>query len=272
MSTKKKQQEQARKRVRWKKEDDEIKDFRRKAPHMKKYLQGRGCILPFYDYLDSYADEFERIVGVARKEFPSLLGIHEVDDETYFKDKWSQLGYENIQQIFFGIDDKYADYGTAVGKSNLCGSMIAFHDSNQEVRTLVLIRQKVEISAEHREYKYALKIIALFHELGHIHDLERRINFGVEERRLDLIEAEVYAHLYCIEHLARRNLIQSFNMLVDGLQAAIPKGGYIAEVANKVLERLPNYGLVEWQTVLSDPPTREEIERLGPEGFRAITS
>lgn len=268
-------EKRARKQRQWEHEDKTLRELRAKAPYVKLILRGRGCKLPFYDYLDSYSDEFQRIAITAKKEHPSIIGIHEVDDRTFATSEecWSQLGYADLQQVFFNIERCFSDYGTASPDANLCGSMTAFLDADQNVRSVILIRQTVKGAGQHRELKYALKIASLLHEVGHVQDLEERINFDVPTRRFDVIEAEVFAHLFALERMAQRNLRQSFNMLADGLRDTTPKGGYGAEVARKVLERLPPYQLIDWQSVFfSQVPTPEELKKLGPKGIDAIGS
>ena len=225
-------------------------------------------------FLDSYADEFQQIATAATKEHPSLIGIHEVDDRTFAtaENDWSQLGCGDLQQVFFNIEGDLSDYGAASPDANLCGSMSAFLDSDQNLRSIILICQTVKGTFQHRELKYALKLASLLHEIGHVQDLEKGLHFDVPTRRFDVIEAEVFAHLFALEQMAQRNLRQSFNTLVDGLRDTIPKGGYGGEVAQKVLERLPAYQLIDWQPVLSQQPTPEELKKLGPKGIEAIRS
>jgi len=252
-----KEQKRARRQREWEEEDKTIKDLRAKAPYIKIIVRGRGCVLPFYDCLDSYSDEFHRIATAAKAEHPSLIGIHEVDDDTFAEPEkhWSELGYGDLQQVFFHVGDNVPNYGAGSLDANLCGAMTAFLTPNQDVRSVILIRQIVK-GIKHRELKYGLKIASLFHEIGHVQDLEQGRNFDVPGRRFQVIEAELFAHLYALEQMARRNLYQSFNMLAGGLRDAIPKGGYGGEVAKKVLERLPAYRLRDWEPVFfSQPPT-----------------
>ena len=180
-----KQQERARKQRQWEQEDKTIKAFRRRAPYIKMILRGRGCALPFHDFLDSYSDEFQRIAAAAKSEHPSLIGIHEVDEHTYAEsDKnWSEFGCGDLQQIIFDMDRNLPDYGTGSPTANLCGSMYAFLDSEQNVRSVILIRQAVKGTLRHRELKYVLKLASLLHEIGHVQDLEQGLNFDVTARR-----------------------------------------------------------------------------------------
>ena len=272
--SKKRQQERANKQRQWETEDKTIRSFRAKAPYMKALLRGRGCVLPFYDYLDSYADEFHRIADAAKAEHPSLLGVHEVDDIIFAENEknWSRLGYGDLQQIFFNLVDDVPDYGTESLDANLRGSMSAFLDKDGNLRSVILISQSVKATVQHRDLKYALKIAALLHEIGHVQDLEQGCNFNVPAKRLRVIEAEVVAHLFALEQMAKRYLVKSFQMLADGLRDAIPKGGYVSNVAERVLERLPSYQMVDWQTFIAAPPTPEEVKKLGPKGIEAAKS
>ncbi|MEX1028158.1 MAG: hypothetical protein WD049_09165 [Candidatus Paceibacterota bacterium] len=269
----KKNAEKEQRNRKWRQEKATIKEFRAKAPHMKALLRSRGCDLPFYDYLDSYSEEFHRTVEAAKAAYPSLLGVHEVDDQTFAAEtqEWSQFGYSDLEQVFFKIEDTFADYGSSPLDANLCGSMSAFHDSAGNVRSVILIRRSVQTSVQHHELKYAFKIISLVHEIGHVEDLERGINFDVPSRHLDVIAAEAYAHLFALERLARRNLVQSFNTLVDGLRDSVSADGYISKVAQQVLERLPEYQLTHWQEAFDIPPTNEEARQLGPKTMRILS-
>lgn len=124
-SHRKRQEKRAQKQKQWEEEDKTFKEFRAKAPYIKAILRSRGCILPFYDYLDSYADEFQRIAQAARTKHPSLLGVHEVDDAIFSGNEkhWSQLDYGDLQQIFFSIEEGVSDYEIVSPDANLCGSM-----------------------------------------------------------------------------------------------------------------------------------------------------
>lgn len=269
---KKKPNKRARKQDQWKRENEQLRDFRRKAPYYKTILQGRGCVLPFYDFLDSYADEFQRIVDHAKQEYGSLVDVHEVD-EHIFDDSdrnWSNLGYGDFDQIFFEVGDEAPDYGSHSRDANLAGSMTAFLDAKQELQSVILIRRTVKTHVQHRELKYAFKIASLLHELGHVQDLEQGINFDVPAKRMDIIEAEVFANLFALEQMAQRNLLQSFHMLESGLRDAVSKGGYLTKVAEKVLEKLPEYEMKEWQDFLDDPFTEEEAKKIGPRGVEVI--
>jgi hypothetical protein len=216
-------QQKAKKHLKWEREDKQIKEYRAKAPYLKSFLRGRGCVLPFYDFLDSYEDEFHRIADAAKAEHPSLLGVHEVDDQSYFEDvlNWSKLGYGHLNQVFFDIEDSVPGYGRKGTDATMCGCMSTFLDADQNVRTVILIRQTVKIALQHREFKYAFKIASLLHEIGHVHDLENEINFDLSAKRLNLIEAEVFANLFCLEQLAKRCFVHSFRTVESALRDAI---------------------------------------------------
>jgi len=273
-ANKQKERERQKKYAKWTAENETIERFRRQGPHIKRILAHRGIDLPFYDFLDSYVDEFNRTCIAAKSEHPSLLGIHEVDDSLYYKQPldWTKFGYRGLESITLQFDRDLPDYGRKKGDAaNMAGYTHAFRDEQKNLRTVVLIRRSIKLPHfEHREYKYALKVASLLHEIGHVEDFERGINFDLATNRLDIIEAEVFANLFCLDRLLKRNLAHSFEMVLGALQKSIPKGGYLGEVGRLVVERVPPERPKKW--TLEGTPTDEEVRMLGPEGVRAFSS
>lgn len=247
--SKKKDKEKAKKQQKWEEENRSIKSFQAQAPKLKRFLRTKGCNLPFYDFLDSYTAEFERIVVEAKNSYPSLVGVHDVENSVYRNTDWSALGYGDYQQIFFYTDDEIADYGTHDAKANLCGHTSAFLDREQNLRTVIIIRKTVK-DFEHRELKYVIKIAALLHEVGHVHDIEHGVNFDVQAKTTNIIEAEAFANLFALDRLAERQLVQSYNLLANALRDATEADGYLGEVARRVVQRLPQHKLVVWNDSL----------------------
>ena len=77
---------------------------------MKKELRKRGCDLRFYDYLDSYSDEFQRIVQEATQGHSTLMDVKEVSEAIYKRGDWAALGYGHLNQVIFTTDDPASDY------------------------------------------------------------------------------------------------------------------------------------------------------------------
>ncbi|MCA9232472.1 MAG: hypothetical protein KDA57_17620 [Planctomycetales bacterium] len=249
MAKKKRISKHERSRRQWEQERDQYKEFQRIAPTYKAHLKKHGCDLPFYDYIDSYTHEFARIKEEALKKHPSLLGIHEVSGEVYhnLEHSWNDLGYGHLNQVFYDIGADVSDYGQNSLDANLQGSAITFVSDDGETYTAIFIKKDIRCSFRLAEYKYTLKIPALLHELGHVTDIEQGKNFDVPNKRANIIEAEVFAHLFALEQLATRCLTASYRMLYEGLEDAIPKGGYLAQVAELVLQRAPEHNPIDWQ-------------------------
>lgn len=253
MSRKKKSTKAQAKDRQWENENRSLQTARRKARHIKATLRRSGFSLPFYDYLDSYEEEFHRIAEWAKAEYPSLLKVHEVEDHIFERpeDHLAPLGYGHLKQIFFNIDNNLSEYGQQSADANISGVMIAFHDWSGAVRSVILLKKSIKTSVQLRELKYAFKIPALCHEIGHVRDLEQGVNFDLKTPTMDVLGAEVFAHLCAFEIMAKRSLRQSFNVLLDALKDAAPKeDGYLSKVAALVLERMPEYTLPDWQEVL----------------------
>jgi hypothetical protein len=273
----KKERERAARRVardrQYRAENEDFEMYQRKAPHFKKLLRMRGYDLPFYDFLDSYADEFKNISVWARTNYLSLIKVAEVADHVFEspQDHWEELGCGGLTQLFFNHSDEFSDYGQKSAEANLAGHTIAFHDRAKSLRTLVTIKQSVKSDLKHPDYKYVLKIASLCHEIGHVHDLENGLNFRFDETITDIIEAEVFAHLFALELMAKRNLIESYKLLYGGLVDAKDCGGYLGEVCQRVLSRLPEHSFTDWRGELSVEPTLDEWRALGPTARRILS-
>jgi hypothetical protein len=215
---------------------------------VKEILHANGCDLPFYDFLDSYAEEFERTITEAKRTCPSLAGVHEVEDSVYRRPDWSALGHGDLQPMKLKTDDEIGDYTShsGFGKANLCGLMTMFRDPSGALKTVVFVRKTLK-DFEHKENKYAMKIIALHHEIGHVHDIEHGLNFDLQNGRVNVLDAEVYANRYALDQLADRQLVQGYAMLADALRKASTQADFLGEVARKVLQDLPEHKLVAWQ-------------------------
>lgn len=139
----KKKDNQRRFDAKWRSEDQIIQVNAVRAPFFKIVLRKRGCSLPFYDLLDSYPAEFDRIVTWAKKEYPSLLDVYEVEDGVFLKPDryWNRFGCENLTQICFG--DDHSQYYERTLEGNLAGTTSAFNDEDGALRTVVLISSTV---------------------------------------------------------------------------------------------------------------------------------
>ncbi len=267
----KKDKERKRRQDEWEKDDKVFKRFREQAPYIKRLLNARGCTLPFYDLLDSYPEEFQRIAKDAKEKYSSLVGVYEVDDTIYYGHDYSCVGCGEYQKITFTANnDNIEDYGKVCDDANLNGTTTAFLDSEQRVRTVILIRKTVKNFREHKEGKYVPKIASLCHEIGHVHDIQNGINFKVMCKQVDIIEAEVFAHLFALETMAKRQLRQSFLVLENGLRKVLGAKGYLGEVARKVIDRLPEHRLVEWQAIMPTTYTKADLSILDSRGVEVM--
>ena len=101
------------------------------------------------------------------------------------------FGHGGLEQVVFEVGDTQGDYPPKETASNVHGYMTVYRDGAGGFRTLVVVRRRVPHAMKYRDYMYVNKLIALHHELGHVADLEGRVNFRPEERELDVFEAEV---------------------------------------------------------------------------------
>lgn len=214
----------------------------RNASMLKAILRAKGCDLPFYDHLDSYEQEFQRIVAKAKGECRSLVNVRVVDDFGYCGDP--ELERNGLTEIVF--DGDRADNGTGF----VNGRTECFADDRGALRTFVQIAMAAALSVQPNEAKYLFAISALLHEIGHVCDIENGIHFNVAAKTMASVEADVSAQLFVFEKLGERGLRQPYEIHLRTLSQEALKEGKSAEVARQVLRRLPKRRLVNWSDFL----------------------
>jgi len=240
---------QERKQRQWEKESAEIVARWRRAPHVKAALREKGCVLPFYDTLDSYETEFKRLVTWAKTEFRSLHAVFEASPaELEDEGDWVQIGLPaDWVQVRFQCDDELASsYSVRDTTANLRGATTGFHDADGGFHTIIQVVKKLECQWQHKEYKYALKLPVLLHEIGHCKDFEEKINFDRDSRKAEILEGEVYANLFALNQCFRRAYYMSGGMFLDSLTAYKDATDYRGEVVRRVLERFEKPTYREW--------------------------
>ena len=83
------------------------------------------------------------------------------------------------------------------------------------------------------EFKYAFKLIALFHELGHVGDWENAIN--LKDGDVAILEAEVYAHQYAMRRLLEGDYRQALSTYLSSLEELTKGDGYRKNVAARLV-------------------------------------
>lgn len=246
----------------WEAERDRFREVQAQAPRVKAVARARGFDLPFFDALDSYETEFHTLVAEARAAHPSLVGVFEVDDEDRALRERQRYGVEpGWEHILFTCSDPAATtYNDPNHEGIITGSTTAYREPGGRVRTLVLIRSAVPGAVLHRDGKYAFKLIALLHELGHVEDIEREANFHTTEGVADIIGAEVYAHLHALDRCNRRGLFLSADTLEDALRKYLGGADYRAQVAERVLAVYRRPERRTWGHYLDGELSADELE------------
>ena len=216
---------------------------------MKVALKAKGCVLPFFDTLDSFEAEFKKLVAWAKTDFPSLHEVFEVSPaDLDAEGDWGRLGLPgDWVQVRFDCDDELAaSYTARDTTANLRGATTGFHDGSGGFHTIIQVVKNPACRWEHKEYKYALKLPVLLHEIGHVKDYESKINFDRDSKTADLIEGEVYAHLFALDECFRRAYFMSGGMYLDSLTDYKDATDYRGEVVRRLLARFQKPTYRQW--------------------------
>jgi len=226
--------------------------MRQTGKRLKPILRKVGCDLLFYDYLDSYEERFQRIVEHAKASIPMLAGIHEVPSGVLEDTNWEELGYGDLTQVFFSLSDTFADYVKADAQGNLRGSATFFVDESGAERAVILIEKPSTGGKDTRDIQYALKVAGLVHEIGHVEDAVRRGNICIEEKSFDVVAAEVFAHVYALNELARLGMRHSYLMLYEALKRLAASDGYAGDIGKGVMSSHEKVAIPNWQDFMKD--------------------
>lgn len=217
---------------------------------MKERLRRLGCTLTFFDFLDSYAEEFKKIVDWGKERFPSLGGVYEVDDKTLDDNlNWRAFAEPNgWTYVTIEVDDATgASYTAPDMSANMRGSTTVFRDPGGNLKTVVQVGKNPKFELVHPEHKYAMKIATLLHEFGHVDDIEKKINLDYDRRTGDIIEAEVYANLFALEICYQRGYFATADTIVSTYTKYKDLNEYRGEVARRLLERFKPPVVKRWQ-------------------------
>ena len=123
---------------------------------------------------------------------------------------------------------------------------MGFHAASGAFHRIIQVVKNPACQWEHKEYKYALKLPVLLHEIGHVKDFEGKVNLDRDSKTADLIEGEVYANLFALDECFRRGFYISGRMYLDSLTAYRDASDYRGEVARRLLDRFQHPTYRQW--------------------------
>jgi len=211
----------------------------------KQFVEGR----------DSYEVGYRRFCRSAPDEHPSLLRVIECDDDSFYDmttdEKLRHFGLGGYTEVIFKTADdidftkdpttskdgvvnasRQKSGGTSITG---CTSVIEVHGKR---RTIVFMR-KATGTDDSEEIMCALKLAALFHEIGHVDDYEKGVNW--KQETVNVVDAEVYAHHYACTRLLEAKQRVLLKYYLTGLdQMAESQSEYVKRGALRVMES-PEY-------------------------------
>lgn len=200
----------------------------------------------FIDGLDSYTDEYEKwkktdlvkqLVGVYELPAEQFNEKPEANLATVGKSHLTVIRYEaEVDNIGEEKDEQIV--GT--------GHTVVVRDQYGKVRPIIFIRlninsKSIDESEEHGEnMRDGIRLLVLMHEMGHADDVARSINFDHENKKLDIVKAEAYAHQFVCKHAARLNyriaLMYYLQNIEEGLKSTNPSVHLSSKLAIEQLD------------------------------------
>lgn len=175
---------------------------------------------------ESYKQRFECLLE--HKNGLTLHSVHFVPRDIFDLEEKEQLVWLNLNKfdpIYFSLDGVGYCHGGKLNKNggNIKGSTINVLESEKPVQ-IVLIQECVPIeqaltTEQQESWEYIMKLLVLTHELGHVEDMQKNIdsNFSYFPPRVNLVEAEAYAHSYSLNYLHQTCALAARNTLANSL-------------------------------------------------------
>lgn len=218
------------------------------TPHRKKILRSEALKKhgmrdqrpsAFLEGMDSYAEEYKKVKKAALREHPSLLRIFECDDVTFYKRSTDELLSMNSMGEYKRVHFKTLDIEDVVDESTRGeNGLVNEHHEKQEGtiitgyttciegngtrRTIVAMRNSTGTEGSY-DIRCAMKMAALLHELGHVDDIEKGINWR-RDNKIQWVDSEVYAHHYACKKMIDSNYFLVLGHFIDGLRKMMIDG------------------------------------------------
>ena len=225
-------------------EENRLQECRELAKVARPILEEAGIHFKFFDHADSYVQKFRQIADDAIRDHASLLGVHLVGNEFLDEPKWAELGYTDLIPLNIDANDTigYGDVPRAIDRNriNIRGTCNLFRGKNAEINTIILVPQYLGATKTlvHPEQKASMRIGTLYHEIGHVNDVENEINFNFESNTYNVLEAEVYANIYLLEQLSNNDLWFTYSRFREIFEehAINAETGPLYEISRRVLD------------------------------------
>lgn len=217
----------------------------------------------FIDGIDSYALAYAQVVGQCRRDHPSLLGVFECSDAEFYDyppekllarfklDDFRRVLFTTIDSIDFGKDESTSQAGIVNDNHPRKQGAITGHTTILErmgkQRSAIFMRRstdtsivkKPEDNVDPADVVAATKLTALAHELGHVDDFEKAINY--KNDTIALVEAEVYAHSHACNFLLNGNYVLALSFYLQGLEEMAGSNSEYVTIAASRVTQSPEY-------------------------------
>lgn len=262
-----------------KKQYDELRR-RRKKRENRNAARDEAMRRPTDEFVGPFVERYQQTVERAKARHKSLLGIFECSDELFYEkntnDKLAHFGLGSFRQVLldivgdldFDVDPSAVDGIVNERIERLKGAQIIGTTSvvtdGSERRTLVFMRASTG-GAENPETTAALKLPALFHEIGHVLDIENRLNFTGTSG--DLVKAEAFAHHYACRELVAGRFRLTLGHYLKGIEELSESPSEYIQVAAKQV--MGSYDWAKYKAEVSPFYSDDEAPSIPAEVDRA---
>lgn len=187
--------------------------------------------------------------------------INFVPNEVLYLTEREQLNFLNLlssEPIFFSVDGPNYCKGGQLNENGRKRKGVTINIIELDTPSqIILIQDDIPIenslTPEFQEiWNYMIKLTVLAHELGHVQDMQNGTdsNFSYTPPNVNLVEAEAYAHSYCLNYLHKSGAISARNTLANALYSMVSSNKeFEKQLFSSICNRIGKGRIKKWANI-----------------------
>lgn len=211
----------------------------------------------FIEGTDTYKVEYEHLLMA-----PPVNGevvVCELDEKTFeqtsSRQKLAAAGFSEYSVVQYDTEYDNEPKSKVVGRACAVPAQV----KGGKVRPFVFVDSDIRGESKNEDVAWAIRTLMLLHEFGHADDILKGKNFDHASRTLDIVEAEIYAHLFAAKVAQKRGYREGLSYYISNFQEyAKSDSELLKEVAAGLLSCKEYRSMRQWvkKDPLQDPTSR----------------
>lgn len=188
----------------------------------KKLLPNHAKKPQFIEGADPYRGEYDWWLANAAGIIRGPLEVVRLDADLFYSASLEEVvaiaGHKDFEPLYYNVDVDNSD--TRKNRNSFgTGYAFAARDHYGKVRPFIAIRGLADAPVEDPIADGYMDLLVLLHELGHAEDISRCVNYDHDAKKLNLVDAELYAHDFVRRHALKCGYNILFGYYLNNIEA-----------------------------------------------------